>query len=32
MIFICLAPQYKIVISRDAATLRPEIALIFNEL
>ena len=32
MIFICLKPQYKIVISRDAATLGPEIALILNEL
>ena len=32
MIFICLKPQYKIVISRDAATLTPETALIFNEL
>ena len=32
MIFICLAPQYKIVIWRDAATLRPETALIFSKL
>ena len=32
MIFIFLKPQYKIVICRDAATLRPKTALIFNEL
>ena len=32
MIFICLESLYKIVIWRDAATLRPKTALIFNEL
>ena len=32
MIFICLKPQYKIVIWRDTATPRLETVLIFNEL
>ena len=32
MIFICLKPQYKIVISLDAATPWPETVLTFNEL